>query len=177
MATKNAWNLTLLAWTLGALFLLTIAMSDVAAGNFKLTNPDELRNASEVFSEIPAGTERAQDLRYVASELNRYFFLRYNFAHVVLVGLALGFYHLGSWRSKITHVCLLFFAALSLANLFYFTPTLVEWGREIDFVPRDPRPPEVSRFYMVHGINIVLELLKLVMILFVTFRVARAKVA
>ena len=63
-------------------------------------------------------------------------------------------------------------AALFLA---WFTPTMVELGREIDFMARDPEPPQVTRFYSLHRINVALELGKLAMLVAVAVHLIRSR--
>jgi hypothetical protein len=46
--------------------------------------------------------------------------------------------------------------------LVYLTPAIVTLGRSLDFVPRDPAPPEMSRFWILHAAYTSLEMLKLV---------------
>lgn len=41
--------------------------------------------------------------------------------------------------------------ALVLVLTLYVTPELVSLGRALDFVPRDPPPPEMGRFRILHG--------------------------
>ena len=173
MDTPRPWTRSLFCWLLGGLFFLTIAMADLASGNFKVTKTENLRHAEKVFGGIADESERGLALRYVASELNRFFFERYNVAHLVLTIALLALYVLDGRRDRLVSGLLLFFFGLSLVFLFYFTPTLRDWGRQIDFVPRNPKPPEVVAFYRLHTVNVVLEMLKLVGILVILFRVAR----
>lgn len=41
--------------------------------------------------------------------------------------------------------------ALAAVLTLYITPEIVALGRQIDFVPRDPVPPEMPRFRVLHG--------------------------
>ena len=41
------------------------------------------------------------------------------------------------------------------------TPLIVAVGRSIDFLPRNPAPPEMARFWMLHGAFTSLDGLKL----------------
>ena len=43
------------------------------------------------------------------------------------------------------------------------TPEITQVGRALDYIPRDPKPPELAHFGMLHGLYSVLDLLKLVL--------------
>jgi hypothetical protein len=51
--------------------------------------------------------------------------------------------------------------AIVVLMLVYLTPAIVSLGRELDFVPRDPAPPGMSRFWVLHAAYTSLEMLKL----------------
>lgn len=155
----HRWLLVVLtAW-----IMLIVCMGQVATGNFEVVEPDDLRHSSEVFAELEAGDERRMAVRYVASELNRYFFQRYDVGSLALAAAAIVL-RLRAGGRPVSLVALLLCAALVVANLTYFTPYMIEQGRLIDFMPRDPRPPEVEAFYSTHVLNIVLTLGQMVVL-------------
>ncbi len=43
----------------------------------------------------------------------------------------------------------------------WLTPEIVSLGRSLDFVPREPPPPGMSRFWVLHAAYTSLEMLKL----------------
>ena len=45
--------------------------------------------------------------------------------------------------------------------LGYLTPQIVSLGRSLDFVPRDPAPPGMQKFWILHAAYTSLEMLKL----------------
>jgi len=57
--------------------------------------------------------------------------------------------------------------------LVYLTPAIVSLGRSLDFVPRDPAPPGMQRFWILHAAYTSLELIKLLIGAVVTFSLAR----
>jgi len=63
--------------------------------------------------------------------------------------------------------------AVSLLMTFYLTPQVVEIGRVLDFVSRDPPPPELGRFGALHAAYSVLDLLKLLLGIWLTIRLVR----
>lgn len=165
----------IMLWLLGAGFVLSVTMGYVASANFRVVDPESLRNADEVFASFEEGDPRRMALRYVASELNRHFFSVYTYLHTGLFGVAAVLYFLARLKSRIVFLGLGFGVGLSLLYLFYFTPVLTEIGREIDFMSRDPKPPQVERFYSIHGVNIVLEMIKLGLILLMSAILLRSR--
>jgi len=63
--------------------------------------------------------------------------------------------------------------AMVVLMLVYLTPAIVSLGRELDFVPRDPAPPGMSRFWVLHAAYTSLEMLKLAAGLVVAWLIAR----
>jgi hypothetical protein len=61
-----------------------------------------------------------------------------------------------------------------IVMLAWMTPEMTALGRRLDFVPRDPAPPEIGRFWMLHGAYTLLEMAKLIASLFVAASLARA---
>ncbi len=62
-----------------------------------------------------------------------------------------------------------------LLMLVYLTPSIVTLGRSLDFVPRDPAPPGMSRFWVFHAAYTSLEMLKLLVGAVVTIALARQR--
>ncbi len=170
---ERLWATRLLLWLLGAWLVLTVAMGFLASGNFRVLDPDRLRNADTVYQEIPAGEERRQDLRYAASELNRYYFRIYSVVHLLIAGAALLLWGLSRRRSRLALAALSVSFVMALLFFWWLTPELTKLGREIDFMARDPEPPEVARFYQIHRINVSLELAKMAMLVGVAAHLIR----
>lgn len=160
------WALRLLLWLLGGWLFLTIAMAFVASANFRVLEPDQLRHADQVYAELSAD-QRRTDLRYAASEINRYLFTVYSDVHAVIAGLGLVLLFAARLAKKrlilaATGLGVCFVFALIFA--LWFTPTMVEAGRVIDFMPRDPEPPEVTHFFRLHRINVAMEMIKMLLL-------------
>ena len=64
--------------------------------------------------------------------------------------------------------------AIVVLMLVYLTPAIVSLGRELDFVPRDPAPPGMSRFWVLHAAYTSLEMLKLLVGAVVAFWIVRS---
>jgi len=149
---------------LGAWLMLCIAMFVVASGNFGQLTPDGLHDSAKVFAKLEAGEPRRLALRYVAAELNRTYFSQYAMAQTALALLAIGLYFASGRGGKLAPIGLGLALVIALLVLFYFTPTIARMGREIAFMPRDPKPPEVSRFGMLHGISMLVDLIKTILV-------------
>jgi hypothetical protein len=163
---ERRWARHLLLWLLGGWFFLSVTMAFVASANFRALDVERLRQADQIYAEIPAG-ERQRDLRYAASEINRHLFSVYSSVHAVVAAAALALL----WLVRLPRRRRLWMAAsLGLGLVFaivfvaWFTPTMVELGRAIDFMPRDPAPPPVVRFFQLHQVNVTMEMIKLALI-------------
>ena len=90
-------------------------------------------------------------LRYMASEINRTLFWGYGALQIAL-GAAL---FLLLWRQRPrSHIDVGVVAAmlvLAVILTVVITPWLVSIGRDIDFLPRNPPPPVMPRFWALHG--------------------------
>jgi hypothetical protein len=58
--------------------------------------------------------------------------------------------------------------------LLYLTPQIVTLGRSLDFVPRDPAPAGMQRFWILHAAYTSLEMLKLLVGVWVTWSLAKS---
>jgi hypothetical protein len=90
-------------------------------------------------------------LRHLASEINRTFFEGYGAAQILL-GIALLFL---IWRQTPRDTFAVVLAGVMLALVLILTvaitPQIIALGRSIDFLPRNPEPAVMPRFWMLHG--------------------------
>jgi hypothetical protein len=141
----------------------SVMMFVVAPTNFRLI--DELLGSSHNASFRGLVAEHGNApvrelLRYLASELNRSFFLRWNVLQLALGVVACWL----AWRlplARRVRLALLAATLLVAALLGAFTPLIVSLGRSLDFVPRDPAPPQLGRFQLLHVAYTGIELVKL----------------
>lgn len=106
-------------------------------------------------------TETRELLRNLASEINRTFFSAYGWAQVIL-GIALLILLLRQTPRDIPALAITgAMLAIVLVLALVVTPQIITLGRSIDFVPRNPPPPEIGRFGMLHGAYTGLDGLKL----------------
>jgi hypothetical protein len=176
---KLRWALVVIGmWIMGS-----ICMSVVATENFYTI--DRLLDTSakvEFHGAVQKlGHSPARDLlRYLSSELNRLYFQMWNVAQLVLGGLVLWLIarparpepagpqrRLALWGVA----AMLGIVVLMLA---YLTPQIVSLGRSLDFVPRDPAPPGMQKFWILHAAYTSLEMVKLLVGLVAAWWIANA---
>ena len=177
---KRRWALVVIgAWLIGS-----ICMSVIASENFYTV--DHLLGASSnaAFTELvqKLGQPAARELlRFLSSELNRLYFQMWNVAQAVL-GVTMLWLVSGSEEQDPARVLrsdraatqarradpagpagkgVIVMLAIVVLMLAYLTPAIVSLGRELDFVPRDPAPPGMSRFWVLHAAYTSLEMIKL----------------
>ena len=125
------------------------------------------------------GQPQTRDLlRYLSSELNRLYFQMWNVAQLVLGVLVLWLiagssrHDPASTRRAVRGVIAML--AIVVAMLVWLTPSIVSLGRSLDFVPRDPAPPGMQRFWVLHAAYTSLEMFKLVVGIVVTWWIAKS---
>ena len=157
MRTRVIMALLLGGWLAGI-----ILVGFMAAENFWIIDRLLATSLSEPFhrsvSQLPAGEARAM-LRYVASEMNRLFFIWWGWTEAAL-GLALLVMAIGI-RNRRAASGVAAMLGLVAAMQLYLTPHIVELGRALDFVPREPPPPGLSTFGWLHAAYSLLTLVKL----------------
>jgi hypothetical protein len=154
-----------------ALVMGTICMSIVATENFYTIDRMLAARANPAFASAVdrLGSPAARDLlRYLSSELNRLYFQMWNVAQLVLGATALW---LVAGRARRGVMAML---AIVLLMLVYLTPAIVSLGRSLDFVPRDPPPSGMQRFWILHGAYTSLEMIKLLVGGVVAYSIAAA---
>ena len=168
---RRQWALVLLgAWMAG-----TICVSVVATQNFYTIDRLLAARANPEFAAVVdrlGATESRDFMRYLSSELNRLYFQLWNAAQIVIGGVVLW---LIAGSAKQVRWGVLMMLAVVLLMLVYLTPSIVTLGRSLDFVPRDPAPPGMSRFWVFHAAYTSLEMLKLLAGAAVTVVLARSR--
>jgi hypothetical protein len=143
---------------IGTLILFTVAPSNFHTVDWILRESTEQAFRAHVAS---VGEPAArQMLRYLASELNRLFFGLWNIAQIVL-GLAVAWSLARAPDARRARRMVWLMLALVAAMLLWLTPEITAIGRRLDFMPRDPAPPELSRFKLLHALYTAADLAKL----------------
>lgn len=165
---RERWALCALgAWLMGS-----VAMIMVATRNFRLVDQLLLVLPNADFRELVErwGAAPVRDmLRYLSSELNREYFQSWNVAQLVLGGAALFLIPRRSWAWNVLAASML----IVIVMLAYLSPRIIEVGRSLDFVPRDPPPPQLATFWRLHVAYTVLEIVKLILVGVAAFWTAR----
>lgn len=170
---------TSMAFLLGGWLVGIVLIAFVAAENFfvvdrLLASPASTEYRAEFqnrLTPLAPGDARVA-LRYLSSELNRFYFRVWGGAEIILGGVLLALAAKRGKDRKIT-IGVGMMLALSLLMTFYLTPQLVEIGRGLDFVSRDAPPPQLGRFGALHGAYSALDLLKLLLGIWLTVRLVR----
>ena len=155
----------LLGLSLGA----TLLSWFVASSNFRVSDPAHDPRLDQVFSALEGGEARRLALRYVTNESNRALFLFLGPTQLAVSALATGLGVLAAGRAGSRRRGLLLvlasMLAASVATALLVDP-IVELGREIDFLSREPQAPDaVARFGRLHGFYMLADLVKVVMAL------------
>ena len=161
-------------WCLGFWAMGTIAVAVAATESFAVVDRllGTLPNAEFGTRVGEMGSDAARELlRYLSSEVNRTFFGLWGWTQLPLSALVLWLV----WGEKPLRIRYGVVAMLILAGIlaFVLTPPIVSIGRALDFVPRDPAPPELATFGLLHAAYSVAEFAKLGMGLLVSFWLLR----
>ena len=148
---------------LGAWVAMTVCMWFAATGSFR-TVRRILEGGNSQFGEItrPLTSDQTRiAARHVASEINRTYFRAYGWAQLALGGALLILLLRQTPRDTTALIMIGAMLAVVAVLTFYVTPEVIALGRRIDFVPRNPAPPEMPRFGMLHGAFTLLDGMKL----------------
>ncbi len=149
MARTQLVSIALLSvWLAATLFMWFAATQSFRTVDRVLRKPD------------PRFTQMAQPLaddaprvllRYMASEINRTYFWGYGVAQIVLGVLLVLLLWRQTPRDSLGFGVVCTMLGLTLVLTLVITPLIVSLGRNIDFVPRNPPPPVMPRFWALHG--------------------------
>jgi uncharacterized protein DUF4149 len=133
-----------LGWTLFMFFVAGVSFSTVER---------VLRNPAQPLSQAtqPLSADQTRSLfRYFAAELNRRVFAAYGWAQIVLGTVLLWILTRQDPRDAVSLA--LAGALLSMAVILglVVTPQINEFGRRLDFLPRNPPPPGYAHFRSLH---------------------------
>jgi hypothetical protein len=156
-------------WIAGSLAMLVVATQNFRTVDRLLSSPANAAFSSQVKTiSQPAAREL---LRYLSSELNRLYFRVWNLTQVALGLVALWLVWGSSATARWGVVAML--AVVAVMTL-WLQPEITAVGRSLDFVPREPPPPALGRFWVLHGVYTVLELVKLLIGVVVTVWMGRS---
>ena len=143
----------------------TVAMAVVATQDFFTIDRLLQAKANPVFTADidKLGYDATRELlRYLSSELNRLYFQYWNLAQMAVGVLALWLVVKvpGADKPKWGIVSML---GIVLFLTLLITPFILSVGRSIDFVPRDPPPPGLRTFGLLHATFTVFDGVQLIL--------------
>ncbi|MBI3896151.1 MAG: hypothetical protein HY313_09495 [Acidobacteria bacterium] len=147
-------------WLFGALIIGGMAAQNFSMVDRLLNSVDSSRQFLNKAAELPPGEARLM-LRYLASELNRFYFQAWEWIELILGGILLALAASKLKNRKLT-IGFAIMLGITLLMRFYLTPGLTFVGRSLDFVPRDPPPPGLAYFGLLHTTYSILDLMKFV---------------
>lgn len=152
---------------IGAWLAGTAAMAFVATQNFRtvdriLTSPTP--QAVPSLSMVPRDSLRPM-LRYLSSELNRLYFWSWGITEVALGIVVMTLLLMLGLRTESMIAAAML--AIATIQLVLMTPRITTIGRALDFVPRNPVPPDsaavLAEFWRLHAAFTSTDLLLLVL--------------
>jgi hypothetical protein len=158
------------AWLTGTVIVAIVAMQNfytIYRLMDALPNPVFAAHADKI------GHDVTRDLlRYLSSELNRLYFQYWNLAQLAIGILALWFVVKlpGAAKPK-WHIVAMLGIVIFMTALI--TPQILSVGRSIDFVPRDPPPPALRTFGLLHATYTVFDGILLILGVMVTLSLTR----
>ena len=158
---------TVIALLLGAWMAGSVVVGGVAAENFFMidrlllssgspaANPSFQKDAAQLTT-----PEARLMLRYLVSELNRYYFNVWGWFELGLAVLLMALV-LAALRERRFLIGFASMLIITAVMTFYITPRIIVVGRALDYVPREPAPAGMAEFGMLHGAYSILDLAKL----------------
>ena len=163
-----------LLFVIGLWLGCTVFMWLVATQNFAVVDAIRSADNSELSATAPelSPENLRLVLRYQASEVNRLFFNGWGLAQLPIALAAIVL----AWRAKLSRVPLVLIAimvVIVVALQAYVVPETIRLGRLLDFVPREPAPPEAAPFWRLHHTYTGLDMLKFLLGLAAAWLTAR----
>jgi hypothetical protein len=141
------------AWLIGTVFVAVVATQNFYTIDRLLQAQPNPTFAAEI-NQLGAGQTR-ELLRYLSSELNRLYFQYWNLAQLVIGVFVLWMVvRLPGSRAAKWYVVSMLGTVLLMTILI--TPWMLNIGRALDFVPRDPPPEGLRTFGLLHAAYSVL---------------------
>jgi hypothetical protein len=157
-------------WLAGSVFIAIVATQNFYTIDRLLT---ESPNASfrHVVDTMQNPTAR-ELMRYLSSELNRLYFQYWDLAQLPLGIIVL--WLVGKLpNSKHATWQIVSMLAVVLFLMLVVTPQILSVGRSLDFVPREPAPPEMRTFGLLHAAYSVFTVINLLLGVLVTLWIQR----
>ena len=173
VSIKQRWAM----FAMGAWFAGNVMVAVVAAENFYTVDRLLAGSTSRVFASEVArvGYSETRDLlRYLSSELNRHYFRLWNMTQLTIGLLVVWLIAAGPSTARARWGVLGMVGLVAVASV-WLTPQIISVGRSLDFVPRNPSPSSLHRFWTLHAVYTFLEACKLLVGLIVSIWIARSR--
>jgi len=159
-------------WLCGNVFMMVVATQNFfTIDRLIAESPNEVFNSTVSTMENPSAREM---LRYLSSELNRLYFQYWNLAQLPL-GIVALWLVTGLPESKYATWEIVSMLLVVLFLMVFITPPVVNIGRVLDFVPRDPVPSQMRTFGLLHATYTVFSVINLVLGVLVTLWIQRER--
>jgi hypothetical protein len=167
MSTRRISVLLLGFWIGCSLFMTFIATRNLRAADTILAQPS--RPIERAVEDIGHDRVRAI-LRFEAAELNRAYFFYWQRAQILLGVAVFGFLYVATGANRRLLGTLIAILLLLFVQHFRVQPQIADLGRALDFVPADELTEERSAFQVYHSYYITIELVKMLLVAFVSIR-------
>ena len=169
---KQCWAMFVMgAWLCGTLMTSIVATENFYTVDRLLTGSNNPTFSSEVDR---LGRPQARELlRYLSSELNRLYFQLWNATQLAL-GVVVLWLIGRNPAAAMARLGVMGMLGVVVLMMLWLTPEITSLGRSLDFVPRNPRPPALSRFWILHAGYTLLTACNLVAGVIVTVWIARS---
>ena len=155
---------SILVFILGVWCGASVFMWFVATRNFAVARALQETPAAG-FEQVTAALDAEAirlTTRHQASEVNRLFFDAWGLVQIPIALIAFTLaWRAGAGRAVLLLVGLMLVIVLGLQ--LYVVPETIRLGRILDFMPRDPPPPEDAPFWRLHHTYTGLDMLKFVL--------------
>ena len=158
---------------LGAWMGGTLLIWLVATVSFRNVDRVLSRSTSEAARLSVPEAARRPVLRHLASEFNRWLFQLWGAVQLVLGAAVLVLLLRQTPRTPANLTLAGLLLVLVVVMLGVITPAITSLGRTLDFVPRSPPPPQMAAFGRLHAAYSFLDLIKLVLVGILAWRVGR----
>jgi Domain of unknown function (DUF4149) len=136
------------AWIMSTLCMWFAATQSFATVDRIMQNP--ATQLVEITKPLGAASTRVV-LRHTASEINRSVFWGYGALQIATGAILFVLVWKQQPRSHIDVGVVATMLVLSVILTVVITPWIISLGRSIDFLPRNPPPPMMPRFWALHG--------------------------
>jgi hypothetical protein len=137
----------------------TVFIAIVATQNFYTIDRLLQSSPNEAFQDAVDQTGRdlgRELLRYLSSELNRLYFQYWNLAQIA-IGIFILWLVVKLPKASRPKWVIVSMLSVVLLMTVWITPEMLSVGRRLDFVPRDPLPPGLRTFGLLHAAYTVMD--------------------